>query len=450
MMFEEITHEQGGLRITLYRKGEPLYQKSRHPSQYGIYSEVEDPHGLYRFNLNHELIRMQEKGNRWPDPREWLKRTDGNDWIYYASGGYSGAFEEVGKGVLPKPISFRVPSPYSEIYKATGEYYLPNFQYSSNTISSEDPFQRPAVAHLLANWYPRLKASLEDAGPLPEPFRSFAEKVLETTPESLQQRSQHLFQTAGFRPSVLPPDTRHVDYQLIPLDIAEGCRYQCGFCEVKSRQPFCTHSLQKISQTIEDLKEFYGEDLINYNALFLGDHDALNADEETLIQSTEKAVAELGLSHSYMKGSCLFLFGSVDSFLRCSDALLEALEKTGCRVYINLGLESAHQATLDWLKKPVQASRVIECFEKMLEVNEHYQQIEVTGNFLLGDDLPPEHYDAFLQLARESVPHPMNKGTFYFSPLIASGKPSRHLLYYFNQLKRMSRLPVYLYNIQRL
>jgi len=434
--------------MTLNKPGHDVYIKSRHPVTYGCYSEIETPEAIFQFNLNHEIIGMRGKGTDWADEREWLKRSLGNDWVYYSTGGYSGTYESIGQDVLPTPIQFKIPSPYNEVYKATGEFYIPNFPYRSNDILGTDPFQHPGVQKLVSSWYEILRGTL-DPGDFPEPYAGFVGRVLDTTPQVLQKRAETLFDILGTRPSVLPPDTRHVDYNVIPLSVTEGCLYKCDFCTLKTPRPFSMRPSREIEHQIKGLQELYEENLINYNAIFLGDHDALNARPDFLITCIEKAIAGFRLHESYMQGTSVYLFGSVDAFLGQGDLLFEELEQLPCRTYINLGLESADQATLDHLGKPISAKDVSACFKRMQRINETYSNIEVTANFILGENLPSEHYEAFLKLVRDGLDHPKTKGTVYFSPLL-NHKPSRRLLFYFHQLKRLSRLPTFLYTIQRL
>lgn len=435
--------------ISLNKQGENVYRKSRHPVQYGRYSEVDTPRAVFRFNLNHEITAMRGKDVFWPSEQEWLKRTAGNDWVYYSTGGYSGTYETFGKDALADPIQFKIPSPYNEVYKATGEYYVPNLPYHSNSILGIDPFRETSVTSLIDSWYTILSEYLQSLHHMVAAQRNFAGKVLSRTPENLQRRAEALFRIIGSRPTVLPPGSRHVDYNVIPISVAEGCRYKCGFCTVKNSRPFRTRSRSEIKTQIDQLMEHYGHDLVNYNALFLGDHDALNADQATLIWTINKAIGDLNLRSAYMQGCALFLFGGVDSFLEKDAAFFRALDQLNCRVYINLGLESADQATLDYLQKPIFAAQVEESFRRMLELNDHYMNIEITANFVMGSHLHQNHYSSFLELVRNSLSTPRSKGTIYLSPLFDHAV-SRSLLFEFNQLKRFSRLPTYLYTIQRL
>jgi len=85
----------------------------------------------------------------------------------------------------------------------------------------------------------------------------------------------------------------------------------------------------------------------------------------------------------------------------------------------------------------------------MLEVNAAYANIEITGNFLMGETLSPEHYHSLAELLRD-VSSPSNgKGAIYLSPIKDSPR-KRELLPQFFEITNQSQLPVYTYLIQRL
>jgi len=87
----------------------------------------------------------------------------------------------------------------------------------------------------------------------------------------------------------------------------------------------------------------------------------------------------------------LYLFGSVGSFIGAGQALFEQLNRLPFYTYINIGFESIDPKTLAQIGKLVTAEQVKEAFQKMLEINAAFDRIEVTGNFIAGDNLPPEH-----------------------------------------------------------
>jgi radical SAM superfamily enzyme YgiQ (UPF0313 family) len=249
--------------------------------------------------------------------------------------------------------------------------------------------------------------------------------------------------------TVLPPDTRHVDYEVIPLMIADGCLYHCDFCRIKSRQGFYLRSKENILQQIRRLKHFYGANLVNYNALFLGNHDALAAGRESICMSVDQSYAAFGFESSHIKNPSLFLFGSVDSLLNAGNRLIETLNQLPMYTYINIGIESADDATLTQINKPLEIQKIESAFQMMLDVNRNHPNVEITANILLGDELRPEHYQSLIDLARYGLDRFYSKGAIYLSPLMTS-RNNRMLLQKFIEIKRQSRLPTYLYLIQRL
>jgi radical SAM superfamily enzyme YgiQ (UPF0313 family) len=413
------------IRIHLRKRGYDQYVKASYPVRYGLFSEIETRDAILQFNLNDEIVQAKGKGREWPDPQEWLKRTEGNDWIYYSTGGYAGVFE------------------------AIGEYYLPNTPYPTNSLIGGQPLSLPSVARITGSWHNLLRETVDRAGGTPADIRDFLDRALANSPEVLQKKAETLFAISGGRITVLPPDARHVDYNVIPLTIAEGCLYKCRFCRVKTDSPFREKTPEEIADQIDRLKELYGRNLVNYNALFLGEHDALCARPDLLVETVGKAYHAFGFSGSNMKGASVFLFGSVDSLLNAPSRLFEDLKKLLCSFYINIGLESADQETLDRLGKPVTAVRIAEAFARMQDINDRYLNIEVTANFIMDERLPENHYPAFLRLVRDGLTRNKPKGCIYLSPL-RIGRPSRSILFEFNRLKVLSRLPTFLYIIQRL
>jgi adenine C2-methylase RlmN of 23S rRNA A2503 and tRNA A37 len=413
------------IRIALRRQDTDTFVKVSYPQQFGVYSEIETAEAGLRFNLNDEIVYLRGKGRDWPHPQEWLKRTVGNDWIYYSTGGYTGVFE------------------------AIGEYYLPNTPYPTNSLLGGQPFLLPAVSGMINSWYPLLQDLAGRVSETPTDIREFFSRALASDPATLQKKAEAFFAVTGGRVTVLPPDARHVDYNVIPIHITEGCLYKCRFCRVKTDRPFREKSNEEIDCQIEGLRKIYGKDLANYNSVFLGEHDALAARPGLIVETIEKASTAFGFSTSRMKGGNVFLFGSVDSLLEASRQFFADLARLPVNVYLNIGLESADQETLDRLGKPVRAAQVIEAFARMQEINTSFASIEMTANFVMDEDLPASHYSASLQLLRNGIAHSKPKGSVYFSPL-KFDRPSRSQVMAFHRIKILSRLPTFLYIIQRL
>jgi len=419
------------LVIHLEKEGALEFSKVSFPIRYGHFSEIRTPQYLFQFNLNGEIKFVQGLTRTWPNPAEWLKRTAGNDWVYYSSGDYKG------------------------IYDYFGEYYFPHLSYPSNSIMDGDPFSDASV-NLGRKAFQELRAKINRLilGPNPKNLKDFLVRVVRNDEKTLRHRADQLHHLIGGRVTVLPPDTRHVDYEVLPIIVADGCLYHCGFCRVKTRQDFVPRIPKEIVQQMKDLKRFFGQDVHNYNSIFLGQHDALAAGSDLLEMAAERAYDIFELERSHLRGAYLFLFGSADSLIHSEEGLFESLNRLPFFTYLNLGLESNDPKTLEALKKPVSVEKIREAFTRSLDINRKYEKIEVTSNFVFGENLPPGHLPSLIQLTGKKLHVFGDKGSVYLSPLMDAGKPDRRsqreLFRKFRQLKIESRLPMYLYLIQRL
>lgn len=419
------TYQLESCRLELFKRGSRRYDKVSYPLRCGIYHEIDTPSAVLHFNLNQQLIRLIGKHRDWPHPQEWLKRTAGNDWIYYSTGGYTGVFE------------------------TTGEFYLPNLPYPTNNHLGGKPMEKAVIRALVGNWPTEIEKVADLCSHCPEPAQKVLDNIRAQTPQVLEKEGEILHHIVGGPITVLPPDTRHVDYQIIPLNISTGCLYKCGFCRVKSHRAFTQLPISDIDAQLTRLKELFATDLVNFNSIFLGQHDALHCDQELIRSAIEKAQQVLGLAHSYLDGCNTYLFGSVGSLLAAPSTLFDSLEALPGSIYINIGLESADQQTLDSLNKPVRAGDVSAAFGEIQSINSRYPSIEITANFVTDPELPDSHYRALLSLIRDSIEAPKDKGCVYLSPL-RFDDPSRARLFDFYKLKRLSRVPLFMYTIQRL
>jgi len=221
------------------------------------------------------------------------------------------------------------------------------------------------------------------------------------------------------------------------------------FVFFKNKKSFSVRSNQNISNQINRLKKLFGNDRINYNALFLGEHDVLNAPGQLIICAIQQAFEALGFDRSYMKSKNVFMFASADSVLNSNLSFFEQLNALDAKTYINVGLESCDQATLNWLGKPLSTKKVGQAFERIQAINAQFSNVEITCNFVMDEDLNRSHHDSLIRLIRDSVTRTQAKGCIYLSPLKFSS-PSRKKLYDFYKIKSLSRFPTYLYIIQRL
>jgi len=85
----------------------------------------------------------------------------------------------------------------------------------------------------------------------------------------------------------------------------------------------------------------------------------------------------------------------------------------------------------------------------MIHVNNQFDKVEITGNFILGETLSHNHTRSLIDLMNSCLDRYSGKGALYLSPLNTS-KKQREMLSQFVAIKNLSRLPMYLYLIQRL
>jgi len=417
------------LMISVEKKGRDPLAKQTFPRRTYQYSEIKTPGFEFCFNMNGEIRSIRGLTPDWPHPAEHFKRTVGNDWVYHTVGDKSG-----GDGII----------------SWMGEYYLPCLPYVSNPVWDVKCFSNPVVMTALAEWS-QLYANLYMAnskGLYPQ-AKDLIERILANDDQTLHERAQRLNKIIGGRISVLPPDTRHVNYDIIPVTIADGCLYHCKFCCVKSDQKFQKRSKESVLEQITALKDLFGANRANYHALFLGNHDALAAGDDLICFVAEQAYQAFGFRQRMKQNPFLYLFGSVGSFLGAGETLFQKLNELPFDTYINIGFESIDSNTLVGIGKPVTAEQVKEAFKKMMEINVGYNRIEITGNFIMGNNLTADHYLSLGELLNNADVKNQSKGAIYLSPLKDSPN-KRELLPQFYQLKQESKLPVFVYLIQRL
>jgi len=414
------------LEIIFDCAGRDDWGKFSFPVWYGIPVKMNWREYRYDFNLRGGLKKVSGGPRVWPDPQEVLKRTDGNDLIYYGTHGYESSYDLI------------------------KNYYVPFNGIYDCDLFVEKPLEGRPVRQALDSFDKlTIEAGRLAAAAVCDRPREFLQRVAVRNRERLVEEAMTLHRIMGANLPVLPPETIDVDYEVIPLILTEGCMYNCRFCLFKTTGGFRVRSPQNIAAQIRSLKDFYGADLINYNSLMFGQNNALAAGEDLLAGAAEMAYELLNLSASYHRGRPnLFMFGSVDSFLEADDSLLDRLERLPYRTSINVGMESFDQETLDRLGKPLQAEQVREAFRKMQAVNRCRSNIAVSCNFVLGGVLPSRHLEAIKTvLAAETTAR--DRGAIYLSPLIGTSR-RREILKEFREIKMSSSLPVFIYLAQRL
>lgn len=420
------------IHLSLNRQGASSYAKTSYPIRYGRYHELRYGDYLVQCNLRGEVKYIMSRHADWPHPSEWLKRSEGGNWIYYSTGGY-----------------------YSGVFDLLGEYYLPCLGYPSNNLSSENPFSLHAVKRALATSEElTVRAdyalSIAAASKRKVEERQFLRHLACTGGNYYSRKKERLDSILGAEISVLPPDSRHVDYEVVPLIIADGCLYHCDFCSVKADRGFRRRSRSDIGRQLRGVVEYYGADLVNCNSLFLGQLDSLAANNDDILYAASEAYRILNFPKSLLRQPRLFLFGSVGAILEKDESFWAALDKLPFTSFINLGLESFDRQTLSLLGKPLSPEMVEASFQRALQVNRRFPNIEISVNVVLGENLPTGHRSSLQEFLGKPSADGWGKMTVYCSPLCGSADNRKSLLAQFRQLKRQSSYDIWLYLIQRL
>lgn len=420
----------GNLVIITNTRGAITMTNSEYPARYGLYGEIRSNEFSFHFNPTGEIRYIRGLTHTWSHPWEWLKRSWGNDWVYYSAGLNQGQ---------------------GRVKDWMGENYIPCLSYESNAIRELNPYTEPGIAPAFSAWsqvYTTLCTT--PPGDIPQDVRDFLNLVIEKNDHTrLIEKTKRLHEIIGGRVSVLTPDTRHVDYEVIPLNIADGCLYRCKFCSVKTGAIFKARTREDIVRQINELKDFYSDNLQNIGAVFIGGHDALAAGVDHISFAANKAFDNFGFKNHKGGIPSLFLFGSASSFLKTCEEQFKQLNKLPYKTYINLGLETFDEPTLKQLGKPISTKMVYESLYKMIHINTVFENIEITANFLLGTGFSEEHHNALIDLLGNLPEDLCKSGCVYLSPLVET-QHREAVLPMFRKIKEQSVLPAYIYLIQRL
>jgi len=416
------------LIITGYRKGRGSFLPVSYPTFEGIKHQIEYGRYKFIFDLTGHIKWILNTDATWPDPSARIKRSIANEWILYLSYGYE------------------------DIYSLTGVYYIPvreNLDYIP--VLLDPPFKSRWFKDSIEGFY-ELISKLSDHRSISydSNISKIISKIVKVNKKAELKRHANMFHSIlkGTIP-ILPPDTIGVDYNVIPILISDGCLYNCKFCCLKTGNDWRQRDEEEIINQIKGLKEFLGEDIINYPAIFLGQNDALSSKPDTILSIASIGLKTL-LNKSIFKEKFLYLFGSTTSLLNTPNWFFKELSKIGYkRVYINCGLESFEQSILDRIGKPVKSSEVCEAYKLASNINRDTSSIEISFNFLISKDFPTSHLRSLCDRI-SSHNFRLPKGTIYISPIIGESYSLRELKKIIFGLKANSKWDVRLYLMQGL
>ncbi|MDY7030786.1 MAG: hypothetical protein SVY10_02625, partial [Thermodesulfobacteriota bacterium] len=286
-------HRCNDLEIIFDFGGRDDWGKFSFPVWYGLPVKINWNEYEFDFNLLGNLKRITGKSSVWPNPSEWLKRTDGNDLVYYGTYAYQYSYDLIKNYYIPYTGRYD-----SELFK---EKLLESSHVRKGLIAFDKLVVKAGEAVKIAK-NSRVK--------------EFLNRIAVRNRDALSNEACRLHSIIDGNLPVLPPDTIDVDYEVIPLMIMKGCSSNCGFCRFKNQRELKVRSGKNIKRQLTSLRKMYGEDLINYNSLVLGQNDALFALETVSNEILDMSYEMLNMGKSYhRKGPSLFLFGGVGSFL---------------------------------------------------------------------------------------------------------------------------------------
>jgi len=148
---------------------------------------------------------------------------------------------------------------------------------------------------------------------------------------------------------ILPPD----QYLALVLQLTEGCSFNtCTFCTFYRDRPFRIKSPAEFRAHILAVRDYLGESLLLRRGIFLADANALVVPQQQLVALLQ-ALKDTGEEQP--------LFAFLDGFSgrkKSADDYAELASLGLRRVYV--GLESGHDALLEWLRKPGHAADAVE------------------------------------------------------------------------------------------
>ncbi len=386
---------------------------------------------VFHFDLEGRIHRID--GFESPYSWDWLQRTMANDWIYY---------DKIWRpGPIPEPSGLIGDTAWA----INGRTDLP-------MLKGHSGLQEQHVARA----FDRLDALIEIAGvyverpPEIEPacapedaqrLRAFLAKVARHDRNALQRIADDLRTVHGGMP-VLPPDTLNVDYQVLLIKVMDGCANACGFCTARSEAPFAIRSREDVDTQIETLSRIYGEDLYNYNAVVLGECDALVS--PWVEYAARRAFETFQCGASYHAGSALFLFATNATLCALPDATIGMLDALPFeQVYVNVGWEAVTQDALDRLRKRLTREDVLAGMRRACDINATRAKVRISGNFICGEEYEVES-------VAEALRETQFRGQIYLSPLQNACGAAKALsdLRTLREASRAAR--VHLYTMQRL
>ena len=291
--------------------------------------------------------------------------------------------------------------------------------------------------------------------------KEFLKLAIERDRAWLKEDARNLHAILGNKIPVLPPETIHVDYQVVPVMVMDGYGLDCSGCDVRGEKSFAIRDKENIDKQIGALRQFYGPNLYYLNSVLLGQNNALAAGEPTIEYAASqafrafwpdrrRAFRAFWPDNPYFKDhpTSLFMFSTVDTFLEAPDSMFHMLDKLPFgKVHINLGWEAVTNENLVAFGKGQRGEQVIESMKRARQIHDQFPKVQVSGNFVLGDIMNAEHIPSII----EALSSTGFNGEIYLSPLHGQSNLDRVTEDIHTLRQHFPHSPsFYLYTMQRL
>ncbi|WP_297025880.1 radical SAM protein [Thermoplasma sp.] len=199
--------------------------------------------------------------------------------------------------------------------------------------------------------YSFLRSAYDD---LPQDLKDAASGFLDMNYEKLVIDSAKMREIYGGEVPIVPPD----QYFPIYVQAETGCSWnRCTFCRLYRDRSYGVRSIDDFAEHIHRIKDFFGNGIAARKSVFVGDANAVNIDQKTLLQMLDMIRSEFNLP----------IFSFVDAITtqkRKSEIQFQEMRDHGLkRVYI--GLESGDPGVLRIFNKLMNVSEAINLVNKI-------------------------------------------------------------------------------------
>ncbi len=158
---------------------------------------------------------------------------------------------------------------------------------------------------------------------------------------------------------------KHTD-RCFPVLASRGCPQKCNFC-YRMYEGYRLRSVENVLQEIRELKERYGITYITFV-------------DENLMSSPQRALA---FCEGFKKAQLNIRWDCMGRLNVAKREVLKAMKEAGC-TYINYGIESVDQTSLDLMQKDLQVKEIFEGIDQTIEAGIYPGLNVIWGN--IGDN----------------------------------------------------------------